>query len=76
MTNKEIYIKIMEIHDEALYKRPEAWRYGQAVFNFALNEFPTEVDKLRAGPKDCFYRDDRVSEFLITLQFNLQENVT
>jgi len=76
MNKKEIYDKLIDINNEAFLKRPDSWRYGQAVFNFALNEFPDEVNKIRATSQDCFYRDDRVAEFLITLQFNLQKDDT
>ena len=39
-------------------------RYGQAIFNAALDLFPFATNKLRNTEYDCYYHDDRVNEFL------------
>lgn len=40
------------------------FRYGQAIFNAALDLFPFATNKLRNTKYDCYYNDDRVNEFL------------
>lgn len=39
-------------------------RYGQAIFNAALDLFPFATNKLRNTKYDCYYHDDRINEFL------------
>lgn len=39
-------------------------RYGQAIYCAAYDECPELVEKLRNTKYDCYYDDDRVTEFL------------
>jgi hypothetical protein len=42
-------------------------RYGQAVFNTAVEFFPKEVRQLNGTDVDPFYNDGRVKDFLVAL---------
>ena len=42
-------------------------RYGQAIFNAAFEMFPNATDKLRNTKYDCYYHDERVTDFLTEL---------
>ena len=59
--------RVHEIYEMAVDDRPSFWRLGQAVFNYAYDAFPDQADKLRGTEKDCYYRDDKVNEFLNAL---------
>ena len=54
-----------------LYKRVDiackcfpTLRYGQAMFNEAMNMWPEFVNTLRGTEDDCFYKDTKVKAFL------------
>lgn len=49
--------------DAAIKHFPEL-RYGQALFNEALDMFPEVVNEIRGTDDDCFYDDKKVSAFL------------
>ncbi len=40
------------------------WRRGQAAFNMLWEMRPELADKIATGPRDPFYRDDRLPDFL------------
>lgn len=42
-------------------------RYGQAIFNAALDMFPYATNQLRNTKYDCYYHDNRVNNFLTKL---------
>ena len=65
------YKPLIEIQDRALNNRPKEWRYGQAVFNYAYEVFPVEVDKIRGTEFDCFHNNNKVTDFLKALYYKL-----
>ena len=42
-------------------------RYGQAIFNAAIELFPISTSKLKGTKYDCYYHDNRVNAFLTEL---------
>lgn len=46
------------------------WRYGQYLFNMAMNYFPVETNQLRGTKYDPFFYDDedRADEFIEALK--------
>jgi len=69
MTHKKLYDALIALYNKALNDRPEEWRYGQAVFNYALDVFPEETERLRGDKFDCFYNDDNIISFLSTIYY-------
>lgn len=45
--------------------RPQCIRYGQAIFNVAYKMYPNAVNKLRGTDLDCFYQDEKLTNFLM-----------
>ena len=64
---------IMEEIKEMANNRPEDWRYGQAIFNYAYQLYPKETNELRGSEFDCFYRNDLVEIFLEKLNEKLEK---
>ncbi len=60
-----------KIREMAIY-RPQEWRYGQAIFNYAIISHKKEVNELRATEYDCFYDDNKVEIFLEKLNEKLE----
>ena len=58
-----MYNIISEILNKANSK-PSNWRYGQAIFNYAFDILPYEVNLLRGTTYDCFYNNEKVDIFL------------
>lgn len=58
---------------EKANNRPEQWRFGQAVFNYAYDMYKMETNKLRGTNYDCFYNDSKVEIFLEKLEELLAE---
>lgn len=68
MTLKEQILKKVE-------NRPAEWRYGQAVFNYAYELYPNEVNQLRFSHYDCFYNDKLVNDFIDKLENILSKSI-
>ena len=66
--------EIDEIIRLADNERPQYWRRGQAIFNFAYRMFPEETEKLRMSDVDCFYSDRKIPDFLTALDNLINEN--
>ena len=49
---------------EKVKNKPEEWRVGQALFNYAYEMYPKEADLIRGTDKDCFYNDTKCQAFL------------
>lgn len=45
-------------------KKPDELRLGQHAFNFIHNIEPDIANEIRGTDKDCFYSNDKMSEFL------------
>lgn len=48
---------------DASVNRPVGIRTGQHVFNVVYSYLPDEANKLRGGPADPFYKDERIPLF-------------
>ena len=55
-------------------QRPTEWRIGQFIFNRTLAVFPEEAKSLRSGAYDCFYKDEKVDDYLRNIFDLLQNN--
>jgi len=56
--------KMNELLEVAQEQRPKEWRFGQAVFNYAYEEYPNAADKIRGTEDDCFYDDSKIPKFI------------
>ena len=45
-------------------KKPDKLRLGQHAFNFIHDIEPDIANEIRGTDKDCFYSNDKMSEFL------------
>lgn len=45
-------------------KKPDELRLGQHAFNFIHDIEPDIANEIRGTDKDCFYSNDKMSEFL------------
>lgn len=60
----------------ALESKPKDWRDGQFVFNYIEESFPGLSRAVQFGKKiDCFYRDDKIDEFIKEAYNIYQEHV-
>lgn len=64
-------LKVQEWELNELYKRASIamsrfpnLRYGQAIFNEAYSLWPDFVNTIRGTDDDCFYKDEKVKDFL------------
>ena len=57
------FTKNIQLHIK-VQNKPEEWRLGQAYFNYAYELYPKETDDLRGTEYDCFYDDNKISNFL------------
>ena len=60
--NKEQFEEIMETAKVAMFIFP--LRLGQAIFNEFKNNFPNEVEKIRATENDCFLDNSKIVPFI------------
>lgn len=60
---------------EKVKNKPEEWRVGQALFNYAYGMYPEEVDKITGTVNDCFYDDSKIDTFLKELNKLLIKNI-
>ena len=65
-TVSEIDKNIILIYQNASIQRSKhpQLRWGQAVFNSAYDFYPEEVNQLRNTEFDCFYADEKTTEFM------------
>ena len=60
----------------ALESKPKDWRDGQFVFNYIEESFPGLSRAVQFGKKiDCFYKDDKIDEFIKEAYNIYQEHV-
>lgn len=50
-------------------KNKYGWRIGQAVFNVAMRDFPSEVTGILFSDDDCYYNDNKVEQFMEALYY-------
>jgi len=53
---------------EAYWRANPSQRKGQAYFNLLYRFRSDLANSLRSGPYDPFYNDDRLTDFLVTVQ--------
>ena len=61
--NKEKFKEIWEMIRVAMFIHTEL-RLGQAIFNEFKNNFPNEVEKIRATENDCFCDNSKIVPFI------------
>lgn len=59
---------------EKLKDKPQEWRDGQAIMNYASELYPKEVEVLSGTNVDCFYDDQKIESFIEALEFELKKN--
>lgn len=66
MNEKIDKLAVIEIKKRAaqMIKVNTEIRYGQAIFNAAYEMFPNTVNKLCNTNYNCYYDDNKVTEFL------------
>ena len=50
--------------DNVIINKPKNWRKGQAIFNYIDNKYNVARAIQFEDKVDCFYRDDKIEEFL------------
>lgn len=71
-TPQEIFDKIWEEAGNEYIKYSGTLRYGQCLWNKAIDLAPEAVEPIRGTNSDCFYKDSNIDAFIKALKKNLK----